>query len=63
MHGLLQVTVAFILSGKIFNSCVWLIPVWRVRSSSKPLFDTDILQDSLSDLKFLTRSITVDIFN
>ena len=40
--------------------CVWLIPVLRVRTPPS-LFDTDILQHILSDFKFSTRSVPVDI--
>ena len=52
---------------KVFISCFWLIPVLLVRtmdSVPRPsFFDTDILQHILSDLKFSTRTVTVDIFN
>ena len=52
---------------KVFISCFWLIPVLLVGSmDSVPrpsFFDTDILQHILSDLKFSTRTVTVDIFN
>ena len=47
---------------KVFISCVWLIPVSRVRTRPS-LFDTDILQHILLDLKFSTRSTPVDISN
>ena len=43
-------------------SCVWLIPVSRV-CTIPSLFDTDILQHILSDLKFSTRSVLVHISN
>ena len=52
---------------RVFLSCVWLIPVLLVRtmdSVPRPSFsDTNILQHILSDLKFSTRSVTIDIFN
>ena len=47
---------------KIFISFVWLIPVSRV-CTHLSLFDNDILQHILSDLKFSTRSVLVDISN
>ena len=43
-------------------SCVWLIPVSRV-CTIPSLFDADILQHILSDLKFSTRSVLVHISN
>ena len=47
---------------EVFVSCVWLISVSRVRTRPS-LFDTDILQHTVSDLKFSTRSVPVDISN
>ena len=57
-------TVAFysFYAEKIFTSFVWLIPVSRV-CTHLSLFDNDILQHILSDLKFSTRSVLVDISN
>ena len=57
-------TVAFysFYAEKVFISCVWLIPVSRVRTRPS-LFDTDILHHILSDLKFSTGSVPVDISN
>ena len=56
-------TVAFILCGKGF--CFLRLAHFRftsVRTRSR-LFDTDILQHTVSDLKFSTRSVPVDISN
>ena len=47
---------------KVFVSCVWLISVSQLRTRSS-LFDTDILQHTVSDLMFSTRSVPVDISN
>ena len=47
---------------KFFVSFVWLISVSRVRTRPS-LFDTDILQYTVSDLKFSIRRVPVDISN
>ena len=38
-------------------------PSWPSICTRPSLFDTDILQHTVSDLKFSTRSVPVDIFN
>ena len=47
---------------KVFVSFVWFISVSRVRTGPS-LFDTDILQHTVLDLKFSTMSIPVDVSN
>ena len=49
-------------AGKVFISCVWLIPVLQV-STRPSLSDSNILQPILWDWKFSTRLVPIDIFN
>ena len=47
---------------KVFVSCVWLVSVSQVHARPS-LFDTNVLQHTVSDLKLSTRSVLVNISN